>query len=98
MFRTRLWATPDTEVEEAMQLLRKQCSSNIAGPELERVLASTRLVLQELIQRGRELSSIGSTMSVTRKIAGENYEIQLLFNVGIKKGPLAKLIDFMRGN
>ncbi len=51
----------------------------------------------ELIPRGRQLSAIGSTMSVSRTIAGDGYEIMLLFSAGLRKGFLERLLDFVRG-
>jgi hypothetical protein len=82
-----------------MMRLRTLCdSSRIAAPDVDRILTDAGSTLTDLVSRGRELSAIGSTMSVSRTIAGDGYEVLLLFDAGIRnKGYFASLLDSVRG-
>lgn len=99
MFRARIEASPETDIQLEMTRLRTLCdSSRIAPPDVDRIVTDARSTLIDLISRGRELAAIGSTMSVTRTIAGDGYEVQLLFDAGLrKKGFFTRLLDYVRG-
>ena len=98
MLRARIEATPDTDVELEIERLHALCrSSRIPAPEVDRILTDVRVTLTELIPRGRQLSAIGSTMSISRTIAADSCEVLLLFSVGLRKGFFERLLDFVRG-
>lgn len=98
MLRARIEASTETDVELEMARLRTLCySAHISAQDIDRILTDAGSTLTDLVSRGRELSDIGSTMSVSRTIAGDGYEVLLLFDAGIRKGFFARLLDSVRG-
>jgi hypothetical protein len=44
-----------------------------------------RATLTELVQRGREIATVGSQMTVERQIVGEGYNVRIAFGAGKSK-------------
>lgn len=96
MFRATVRATEETNVEIAVADLRADCEHEGLTPVLtDLVTAQTRDLLEQLIQRGKQLASSGSQMQVTRGLSGEGYSVKLMFQTGVqhRRSFLARMLD-----
>lgn len=99
MFRTTIRVDERADVSAVAQDLRARCErAGIQPPIVDDIERQMRDILSLLVQRGRELATSGSKMSVTRDVAGEGYAIRLEFGAGKPPSLLSKLIALLRGN
>lgn len=98
MFRTVLRANEETDVEATITGLCTQCDdAGLAAHTTEAIADQARAVLQELVERGRQLTVVGSQMHVTRDLAGDGYLIRLIFRAGDRRTIMQRLMDTLRG-
>lgn len=71
--------------------------AGLPGVVLDQITASLSEVLSALVEKGRELSALGSQMRVSRTLAGDNYEIEIRFGSGIRKSFFARLKEKLLG-
>jgi hypothetical protein len=97
MFRTTLRATADTDVDAALADLRVQCSrAGLAALKTELIIAEVRMVLEQLVARGKELAALGSQMHVRREIAGQKFSVRLVFDEKKRRSLIEHLLSIFR--
>jgi hypothetical protein len=99
MFRATVRATEVTNVETAVADLRADCEhEGLSAVLTDLVTSQTRDLLEQFIQRGKQLASIGSQMQVTRELSGEGYSVKLTFQTGVqhRRSFLTRMLDSLR--
>lgn len=98
MLRETLHVTTATDVDTVVSSLRTKCADAGLPPALsEPVLIQTREILSALIEQGRRIAAVGSQMSVTRELKGDDYAIKVIFRQSDRRSSLEKLLDRLRG-
>jgi hypothetical protein len=98
VFRATVRANEASDVETTVADLRARCeTAGLAGPATEMIVHQARAVLGELVQRGRQLASMGSQLHVSREVAGDGYLIKLVFRAGDRRSSFQRLLDALRG-
>jgi hypothetical protein len=98
VLRATIHASESSDVEGALAPLRAQCARAELSPMLaDAIYRQTSDVLSNLMERGKQLASMGSQMHVTREIAGEGYSIKLVFGAGAPRSVLSRLTGGLLG-
>jgi len=97
MFRTTVRADENTNVDQAVADLKRECdAAKIASPVVDAITIQLRDVLEPLVERGRSLASLGSQMNVSRDLTGDGFIVKILFGVNLRRSILNRLIDKFR--
>jgi hypothetical protein len=98
VFTATIHATEDTHVDDAITGLRTDCErAGLAPAMTELVTTQTKNVLEPLVEKGKELASLGSRMQVTRDISGDAYRVRLVFEAGgIRRSLFSRILDAIR--
>ena len=98
MFRATVRATEETDVEAVVSSLQARCDHAGLSSHDTAVIAGQALqTLDSLVQRGRELGSLGSQMHVRREISGEGYSVKIIFRTGDRRNLFQRVMDVLRG-
>jgi GH35 family endo-1,4-beta-xylanase len=98
VFRATVRANENSDIETTVACLRARCeSAGLASHVTEMIVHQARTVLESLVERGRQLSSIGSQMHVAREVAGDGYQVKLVFRAGDRRSSFQRLLDRLRG-
>ena len=98
MFRATVRASENTDVEDVVADLRIRCDrAGLDSQVAELVVSQSQAVLAELVERGRQVASVGSQMHMTREISGDGFAINLIFRAGDRRTFFQRLMDILRG-
>ncbi len=98
MFRTTVRADQNTDVDAVVRDLRARCEgAGIAPLTLDFLIMQTREILLPLVERGKQLASQGSQISVTRDVVGDGYVVRLEFGAGVKRSFWQRILSGLRG-
>ena len=93
MFRYTIDADPNTNVDVVLTtLVRNSRDAGATEADTTLLAQSTSEVLRALCEQGKQLSALGSQMSVTRDVAGKGFHIRINFRSSRKRGLLARLL------
>jgi hypothetical protein len=97
MLRRTISATERTEVDATLVALRQVCAqANISEQQSAIIINHVREVLQQLIDRGKQLAAMGSQMRVTRDVTGSGYAIRLAFSANTRTSFFERLLASLR--
>ena len=83
MFRATVNATETTDLLVAANELRAKCArGGLDTSSTEQVVDQMSDVLAQLLERGKQLASMGSQMRVVRRISADGYSVKLVFQTG----------------
>ena len=92
MFRATIRTTEETDVPTTVMALRAQAErAGVSAGEVETLTSEVAATLVDLVDRGRNMISAGSQMNVTRTFKHEDFEVKLVFVVGISPSFVERL-------
>ena len=92
MFKTKIIATEETDVNVAILALLQNCKqANLANGEAQTMEQQCRDALTTLVERGSEMSELGSKMHVRQEVVGSGYAVEIIFQAGQKKNILRRI-------
>jgi hypothetical protein len=98
MLRETIHASIDTSVERETTRLRERCEvAGLDQTSAELLVRQTAEVLSALVEQGQRIASVGSQMEATRELSGDGYLVRLIFNQGVQKGFLQRLLEKLKG-
>jgi len=97
MLRVSIRATPDTDIGEETQNLRRTAEKTGLAPALvDSIADEADTVVRDFVNRGRELKALGSQLKAERTIRGDGYEIRVSFDTVPQVGLLGRVLAALR--
>ena len=97
MFRLKIQADENTDIEATVSSLRAKCkAAGLGEPSIDLIATQIRATLTQLVERGQELSRIGSQINVTREVSGDGYSVRLIFGAGGRRTFIEKLLALFK--
>ena len=85
IFRRRIEATEDTDVQSAVDKLRSDAAHvGVSAFAIDSMDAQFRESIKPLISHGKTLRALGSHLEAERKLEGPGYAVTLIFRVGMR--------------
>jgi len=98
MFRATVNATESTDLPVAVSELRAKCMrGGLDASSTEQVVDQVTDVLAQLLERGKQLASLGSQMRVVREITADDYSVKLVFQTGGRRTFLQRIRSSLFG-
>jgi hypothetical protein len=98
VFRATVKANESTDVDSEVKHLRQACeTAGVAPTAIDLLIYETRQLLTQLVERGKQFSSQGSQIQVTRDVVGDGYAVKLVFGAGIRPSLWERLAKIVRG-
>ena len=98
MFRTTIRADENTDVASAVERLRSDAShAGVPPSELGLMVSGIQDTLVALVEQGRRMAGTGSQTNAERVMAGQGYEVRLVFSAGVRRSPLRRFLDSILG-
>jgi hypothetical protein len=99
MLRETIHANIETNVELETAKLRERCyAAGLDKSLVDLLVHQATEILTSLVDQGRRIASVGSQMEATRELKGDGYLVRLVFNQGVQKGFLQRLLEKLKGS
>jgi len=97
MLRASIRATPNTDVDAAIENLRRIAEKKGLEPALiDRIVDEAYTVVRDFVNRGRELKALGSQLKAKRALRGDGYEVRVSFDTVPQVGLLWRVLAAFR--
>lgn len=83
MLRRTIVLNAETQTESVLTNLRRDCTTqHLEADQADVVVSVVEDAMEKLLQRGREVATVGGQFRATRELRGETYSIKLKAQFG----------------